>query len=418
MAPIAAPLVTTTLITAHLIGLDGADSGPSLITIGPSGDIESIRPHDPAAPDGAPALTAIPLLADAHSHLGISDGVVDDPRFHTLDHVDAQLQHLAACGIGHIHSLGTDQRWLQERLQRRLAAREPGEKAYGYSAGIGFGAVNGWPPDLTYPETRFRPLSPALARKQVVDLAKLGCKTLKIWVDDFGGKVPKVPLDVMHAIVDEARRCGIVTFAHVHFHEDAEALVGMGIGVLAHSVRDRLMSSELIAGMAERDVALVPTLSREEGEVAFSLARNPYMDNAFFLASEAALVGRLRGKNFSEDPEKPAKRLSIALENLARVHAAGVAVGMGTDSGFKMKLQGFAQHRELQLMEQAGMSPAACLRSALGVNQRLFASGMTAIAVGQPASFFIVEGNPLDDIRATETIREVWVGGKRVNGSI
>ena len=304
-------------------------------------------------------------------------------------------------GVGHIHWLGTDQRWLQDRLRRSYASGDAGDKAFGYSAGVGFGAVDGWPPELTSPEPRFRPADPEVARRQVRELAGLGCRTLKVWVDDFGGKVPKIPLEIIRAIVDEARQFEIVTFAHVHFHEDAEALVSFGVGVLAHSVRDKLMESALIDLMGENGVTLVPTLSREEAELAFSLDDNPYLQNEFFLSSERDIVPSLRGKKFSDDAEKPKKTLEIALQNVARVHSAGVPIGLGTDSGFKMKLQGFAQHRELQLLNEAGVSPAECLKAGLEINRRLFATGMTPIAPGELASFFVVEGNPLKDIRAT-----------------
>lgn len=404
-----------TITVDHVVGLDGADQGPAAIEVGPSGEIVTVRSRCGDRPVKAPEVSAIPLLADAHTHLGISDGVSADPAFHTLERVDAQLRHLAVRGVGHVLSLGTDQRWLQQRLRHRLASGDAGEKAFGYSAGVGFGAVKGWPPELTAPEPRFRPQEPQLARHQVRELAGLGCQALKVWVDDFGGTVPKIPLSVVQAIITEARHCGMVSFAHVFFHQDAEALVSSGIGVLAHSVRDKIMDEALIGQMAENGVTLVPTLSREEAEIAFSRDDNPYMTNEFFLTCERDLVARLRGKKFSDDPDKPKRRLQIALENVARVHAAGVAIGLGTDSGFPMKLQGFAQHRELQLLNQAGLSPAECLKTALQTSQRLFATAMTEITPGEPASFFVVEGNPLKDIQATQKIRDVWVRGKRLS---
>lgn len=405
-----------TLHVEHMVNLDGSDAGPTTVVIGDSGEITSVTPRARDGIDGSTCLTLIPLLADAHAHLGLSDGIVDSPACHSIDHVDDQLGHLLRRGVGHVHSLGTDQRWLQQRLRTRVDAREPAERAYGYSAGIGFGAVGGWPPDLTFPEQRFRPLSPHRAREQVEDLARIGCRTLKIWVDDFGGKVPKVPVDVIGAIIAEARQCGIVTFAHVHFHQDAEALVDMGIGVLAHSVRDRIMTDELLDGMIRNEVALVPTLSREEAEMAFSMEDNPYLVDPFFLSSERALLPRLHGKRFSEDAEKPRRQLSFAKQNLARVYAAGIPIGLGTDSGFKMKLLGFAQHRELELMKSAGMSPSECLKSALGTNKGLFASAMSPVAMGEQASFFLIEGNPFEDICATRNIMGIWVGGKTLKG--
>jgi len=404
----------TRISVAHRIGLDGLDAGPATIEIDPTGRITDLHPYLDA--DGGD-LSAIPLLADAHMHLAISDGITEDPAFHTPDRVDAQLLHLAARGIGHVHSLGTDQSWLQDRLRRRLRDGDPGARAFGYSAGTGFGAQNGWPPDLTLPEPRFRPRDSAEARRDIRALAEAGGRTLKLWVDDLGGTVPKIPEPVIRAIADEARNRGIVTFAHVYFHVDAALLVSAGIDVLAHAVRDRPMEAPLLDAMAEKGTILVPTLSREEAELNFSSSQNPYFDNPFFLRSEHDLMPRLRDTRFSDDPEAPRTRLRIATENVSRAHAAGVAIGMGTDSGFRMKLLGFAQHRELQLLREAGLPTSACLAAGLAVNRRLFASALSPVEVGVPASFFLVAGDPTTDIRATEAIREVWVGGERLPGS-
>ncbi|HUH69976.1 MAG TPA: hypothetical protein VLZ05_14640 [Mycobacterium sp.] len=41
---------------------------------------------------------------------------------------------------------------------------------------------------------------------------------------------------------------------------------------------------------------------------------------------------------------------------------------------------------------------------------------MTAIAPDNLASFFIVDGNPVTHIHATQNIREVWICGRRLAG--
>jgi imidazolonepropionase-like amidohydrolase len=89
-----------------------------------------------------------------------------------------------------------------------------------------------------------------------------------------------------------------------------------------------------------------------------------------------------------------------------------VKVCLGTDSGFKMKLGGFSQHRELELMCSAGFSARASLQAALANNRQLFAEHMTAIAPGQRASFFLVKGNPLENISDTQKISEIWFEGE------
>ena len=114
-------MCATQLAFDHVVSLNGRDLGPARVEVGPSGEIWTVRPGRRSDPARTSELTAIPLLADAHAHLAISDGVTDDVAFHTLERVDAQLRHLAVRGIGHILSRGTDQRWRRARLRPGLA---------------------------------------------------------------------------------------------------------------------------------------------------------------------------------------------------------------------------------------------------------------------------------------------------------
>jgi imidazolonepropionase-like amidohydrolase len=74
-------------------------------------------------------------------------------------------------------------------------------------------------------------------------------------------------------------------------------------------------------------------------------------------------------------------------------------------------------HRELQLWVEAGIAPADALQAAtynaallLGASNRI---GL--IRVGYDASLLLVDGNPLQDISATERISMVMFKGERVN---
>ena len=410
-------MIFTEIVVDHRVGLDGRDHGPAVIRIDPSGDIVSVSDRA-IAPPGGELRTAIPLLTDSHAHLGLSDGIAESGDFHNLDHVDRQLRDAARFGIGHVHSLGTDQRWLSTRLLRRLRAGEPGKGAYGYSAGIGFGAVDGWPPELTFPELRFRPTEPDDARRLVREMSGLGVTTIKIWIDDLGGSVPKTPVAIAESVVLEARESGIRTFAHVKNHVDAEALVDLGVDVLAHSVRDQALTPELLDMMARNGTTLIPTLSREDAELSFSMPDNPYLDNSFFRSVAGPdRLARLSALRLDFDPVDPARRLEIALDNVARAHSHGIAVGLGTDAGFRAKLLGFAEHRELELLHRAGLTAEDSLRAGLEVGQRIVASALTDIVPGVPAAFFVVRGNPFDDISATQNIDAVWLAGKTLAGT-
>jgi imidazolonepropionase-like amidohydrolase len=105
-----------------------------------------------------------------------------------------------------------------------------------------------------------------------------------------------------------------------------------------------------------------------------------------------------------------------ASQNLKRLHDGGVKIGMGTDSGATpLRVQGFTEHRELQLMVAAGLTPLEAIHAATGTNAELLRiSGKTGtLQAGKDADLLILNGDPSKDIRETEKIEAVWLGGKK-----
>lgn len=382
-----------------------------------SSEERSFGSHEGYAVYDRRAWTLVPLIADAHVHLGISDGVRESPAFHTPEHVDEELGTYLRCGVGHVLSLGTDQPWMQEEAARRQRVRAR-SSAIPYSAGRGFGAKEGWPPELTSPEPRFRPERPEKARQQVRLLARRGIRVVKLWVDDLSGDVPKLPVPVIRAITEEARREGLTTCAHVFSLEDARNLVECRVDALAHSIRDRPVDGAFAEKMAGQGTKLIPTLAREEAAVQFASEDNAYLTDAFYRWCVGRdLYGTLAEQQSTSDPEEVGdfrRALDTAMRNLDILSTAGVTVLLGTDAGFRLKVPGFSQHRELQLMRDAGVPGEEVLAAALGNNRSFFARAASEVSEGEPASFFLVKGNPLEDIRHTTNIGEVWQSGEIV----
>ena len=57
---------------------------------------------------------------------------------------------------------------------------------------------------------------------------------VKIWVDDRGGTVKKLPPAVYTAAIDEAHRHGLLTITHTFELDDVKAIMRAGIDGLAH----------------------------------------------------------------------------------------------------------------------------------------------------------------------------------------
>jgi imidazolonepropionase-like amidohydrolase len=112
-------------------------------------------------------------------------------------------------------------------------------------------------------------------------------------------------------------------------------------------------------------------------------------------------------------------RLDLAKQNLAAAFHAGVILVTGTDAGNPMVVHGPSVHRELQLWVEAGIPPAAALQAATYNAARLLRADQRIglIRKGYDASLLLVDGNPLQDISATERISTVFFKGERVDRS-
>jgi imidazolonepropionase-like amidohydrolase len=93
---------------------------------------------------------------------------------------------------------------------------------------------------------------------------------------------------------------------------------------------------------------------------------------------------------------------------LSEIHRRGGLLVPGTDLGGS-----FFYHRELELFQQLGMTPAEVLKRAswdmaeyLGQNEDL-----GSIAKGKYADFFLVEGDPTDQLDVIRQIRMVASNG-------
>jgi imidazolonepropionase-like amidohydrolase len=66
-------------------------------------------------------------------------------------------------------------------------------------------------------------------------------------------------------------------------------------------------------------------------------------------------------------------------------------------------------------MVKAGLTPLEALTAATGSNAEFIgASDIGTIAMGKQADLLVLDRNPLDDIRNTRSIRQVFIAGNSV----
>ena len=247
-----------------------------------------------------------------------------------------------------------------------------------------------------------------------------------MWVDDIGGTMPKMKPEIYRAVIDEAHKNNLRVAAHVYYLADAKSLVDAGVNVLAHSIRDAAGDEALINAMKSHHVSYIPTLELDES--FFLYADRPALIQDPFVA--AALSPEVRDmiskpdwrEKVEHDPKtsKDRKAFAMARTNLKAMQDAGVTIAMGTDSGATpLRIQGFAEHLELELMVEAGLTPMQALVAATkGSAAVAGATQVGTLEPGNAADFIVLDANPLDDIRNTRKISAVWHNGKQLDLSL
>jgi len=112
-------------------------------------------------------------------------------------------------------------------------------------------------------------------------------------------------------------------------------------------------------------------------------------------------------------------RSDVAQQKLAAAYRGGVMLVAGSGGGSPMLIHGPGIHRELQLWVQAGIPPVVALQGATYNAARLLYADQRIglIRKGYEASLLLVDGNPLQDISATERISLVVFKGERIHRS-
>jgi len=113
------------------------------------------------------------------------------------------------------------------------------------------------------------------------------------------------------------------------------------------------------------------------------------------------------------------KLVKNSLATVKEMYAAGVPIMAGTDATAPNVIPGFSLHEDLDYLVQAGLAPMQALQAATSKPAEFLglSSQQGTIAAGKRADLVLLDANPLDDIRNTQTIRAVILKGKLLNRS-
>jgi imidazolonepropionase-like amidohydrolase len=115
------------------------------------------------------------------------------------------------------------------------------------------------------------------------------------------------------------------------------------------------------------------------------------------------------------------KRYPMSMEtggrNLINAWHAGVTLVTGSDAGNFLVMHGPTVQREIELWVAAGIPIEVALQAATLNSAKLLQadSRIGTVEKGKEATLLIVDGNPLQDVKALSSISAVFMKGERVN---
>jgi imidazolonepropionase-like amidohydrolase len=230
-------------------------------------------------------------------------------------------------------------------------------------------------------------------------------------VDDRLGTVPKLPVPVYEAIIDEAHKNGMRVVAHIFNREDGKQLLKSGVDGFGHGVRDRDIDAEYLSILKQHPrVWLGPNLpprmlTREEMSVEIAWVSD---------SLPPSQIKRMRDELSNRPAEVPQTELFLTqCRNLKRVRDAGMIIGLGTDGNVDI---GWGAHLELADMVFCGLTPAEAIVAATKTSAEILKlDDLGTIAPGKSADFIVLDANPLDDITNSRKISSVYQRGRAID---
>lgn len=398
-------------------------SGGVITAVGPAGDVD--------APPGAAVINGdgrflMPGLAEMHAH--VPPGA-NPPR----QEVEDILFLYVANGITTIRGM------LGSAYQIPLAGQIERGEVLGPNFYVGAPSINGGtartPEEAEtlirahakagYHLQKIHPGVPMAAWDRMAEVAEEEGIT-------FGGHVP-ADVGLVHAI-----ETGMSTVDHLDGYiqaiasDDVQAQVNAGtisLGGLARGVDDARLA-EIIQLTIDHDVYVVPTMYLWENLYGTPDPDEMLAQPEMRYVSPGTREGwRRRAGGGRGSPEEVALYLELRKRVLKALSDAGAGILMGTDSPQLFNVPGFALHRELQVMVDAGMSNYEVLRSGTVAVGEYVASHLGldgnfgTIAPGRRADLVLLGSNPLDDLanlfdRVGVMVRGRWVGRAEIDAGL
>jgi len=396
--PVYAPTETVAFVGGRVITMRDAGNaqeviedgvvvvtGDSIVGVGRNGELR--------VPDGARVIdargkTIMPGIVDAHAHsANFGGGVIPQQNW-------AYYANLAF-GITTMHDPSATNEFVFSQAELVKAGRMVGPRVFStgtilYGADGDFKVVVNGIDD---------------ARSSLRRMKALGAFSVKSYNQprrDQRQQINQAARELGLLVVEE----GGSTFSH------NMTMVLDGVTGVEHNIPIAPLYRDVIELMAQTDVRNTPTLVVSYGGLS---------GERWWYARDKVWEDEKLNRYFPRETlDSLAVRREVAPDwdyyhiEVAKAAKALRDAGVGIQVGGHGQMQGLAPHWEIWMLTQGGFSNFEALRAATidGADYIGFSRQLGSLEAGKRADLVVLNGNPLDDIRATADTAQVMVNGR------
>lgn len=220
---------------------------------------------------------------------------------------------------------------------------------------------------------------------------------------------PSINLDILTTLASEANKNGLKLVVHIDDLISAKEAIQVGANGLVHSFINELADDEVIKMMRDNSVFIVPTLSVL---ASASAAVNMQLTDSRVLKPYLNRIQRSQLEQRYSDTGLSKEYYQRALQNVLKLHKAGIVILAGSDAPNPGTTHGVSLHEELLRLVAAGLNEQQAIHAATGAASKVMPIGSRGtLSIGEPATMLLVKGNPFVNIEDTQAISGIWKHG-------